>query len=135
MSRFSDIQVARLRPAVVARCDEATYRLTDNDLLEPWPISADETVAPATTADQERTALNVLAGQRSNLPLFPSQVTITAELSGGWNIEWGPTVQSGSGIRVGGATASSSLYMWGRGSWEHRCCGFSRTRRTPMGSG
>lgn len=135
MSDFGDVQVARVGAEVVVRCDQGTYRLTDNDLLEPWPISAEESVAPATIADQERAAFNVLAGKCRNLPLVPTQITIAAEPSGGWNIKWGPTAKGGSGIRVGGTTPSSSPYRWGRGSWGHRCCGSSRTLRTPKGSG
>lgn len=132
---FNNVQVARVGEEVVIRCDEATYRLTDNDLLEPWPISAEESIEPATPADQERAALNVLAGQCTNLPLAPSQVTIAVETSGGWSIKWGTTANSGSGIHVGGTSPSSSPYQWGRRSCAYRCHWRSGTLRAPKGSG
>ena len=135
LSTSSEVQVARVGAEVVVRCDETTYRLTDHDLLEPWPISAEESVTPATTADQERAALNVLAGQCLNLPLIPSQLSIAGEQSDGWSIQWGPTANRGSGIRVGGTNPSSSPYMWFSRSCSSRCGWGSAIRRAPKGSG
>ena len=106
-----------------------------DDLLEPWPISAKESVTPATTADQERAALNLLAGQCSNLPLVPSQLSIAGEQSGGWSIKWGTTANGGSGIEVGGTNPSSSPYMWGHNSCSSRCGWRSGSLRVPKGSG
>ena len=131
---FTEKTCARVGEELVVRNFDDTYRITATGLLESWPTSAEEVVAPASEADRQRASWAVAAATCRNLPLNAHLVRITATPAGGWDIRWAIEKNHGCGIHVGpGQTGMFREFIW-RAGCERAChCGFSQV--SPQGAG